>query len=108
MRSGEPSHFLRPLTHPSRHQAPVTQVERLVSGSWASYAALEVSMKYKIAIHKSEEGYSVSVPGLPGCWSQGATELEALENIREAIRDYLAVVDEQLKGEEVREVEITV
>jgi predicted RNase H-like HicB family nuclease len=65
-------------------------------------------MKYKIAIHKSDEGYSVSVPGLPGCWSQGATEPEALENIRDAIREYLAVVEEQLKGEEVREVEITV
>ena len=65
-------------------------------------------MKYKIAIHKSAEGYSVSVPGLPGCWSQGATEPEALANIRDAIREYLAVVDEQLQGEEVREVEITV
>ena len=65
-------------------------------------------MKYKIAIHKSDEGFSVSVPGLPGCWSQGTTEPEALENIRDAIRDYLAVVEEQLKGEEVREVEITV
>ena len=65
-------------------------------------------MKYKIAIHKSDEGYSVSVPGLPGCWSQGATEPEALENIRDAIQEYLAVVEEQLKGEEVREVEITV
>lgn len=29
-------------------------------------------MKYKIALRKSEEGYNVSVPGLPGCWSQGA------------------------------------
>lgn len=65
-------------------------------------------LKYKIAIHKSDEGYSVSVPGLPGCWSQGATESEALENIRDAIREYLAVVEEQLKGEEVREVEINV
>ncbi len=65
-------------------------------------------MKYKIAIHKSDEGFSVSVPGLPGCWSQGATEAEALENIRDAIREYLSVVEEQLKGEEVREVEITV
>ena len=64
-------------------------------------------MKYKIAIHKSEEGFSVSVPGLPGCWSQGTTEPEALENIRDAIREYLAAVDEQLEGEEVREVEIT-
>jgi predicted RNase H-like HicB family nuclease len=65
-------------------------------------------MKYKIAIHESDEGFSVSVPGLPGCWSQGATEAEALENIREAIREYVSVVEEQLKGEEIREVEITV
>jgi predicted RNase H-like HicB family nuclease len=65
-------------------------------------------MKYKIAIHESDEGFSVSVPGLPGCWSQGATEQEALDNVRDAIREYLAVVNEQLQGEEVREVEITV
>lgn len=65
-------------------------------------------MKYKIAIHKSDEGYSISVPGLPGCWSQGTTEPEALENIRDAIREYLSVVDEQLEGEEIREVEVTV
>ena len=65
-------------------------------------------MKYKIAIHESDEGYSVSVPGLPGCWSQGNSELEALDNIREAIREYLSVVDEHLRGEKVREVEITV
>jgi predicted RNase H-like HicB family nuclease len=65
-------------------------------------------MKYRIALHKSEEGYSVSVPGLPGCWSQGATEEEALDNIRDAIREYLSVVDEQLRGEDVREVEILV
>jgi predicted RNase H-like HicB family nuclease len=63
-------------------------------------------MKYRIALHKSEEGYSVSVPGLPGCWSQGSTEQEALENIREAIREYLAVVDEQLRGTDVREIEV--
>ena len=65
-------------------------------------------MKYKIAIHESDEGFSVSVPGLPGCWSQGATEQDALDNVRDAIREYLAVVNEQLQGEEVREVEITV
>lgn len=65
-------------------------------------------MKYRIALHKSEEGYGVSVPGLPGCWSQGATEKEALENIRDAIREYLSVVDEQLRGEDVREIEVTV
>jgi predicted RNase H-like HicB family nuclease len=65
-------------------------------------------MKYRIAVHKSEEGYSVSVPGFPGCRSQGASEKEALENIKDAIRDHLAVVDEQLRGEDVREVEVTV
>jgi predicted RNase H-like HicB family nuclease len=45
---------------------------------------------------------------MPGCWSQGATEDEAVENIRDAIREYLSVVDEQLRGEDVREIEVTV
>ena len=38
-------------------------------------------MRYRIALYESEEGFAVSVPGLPGCWSQGATEDEAIENI---------------------------
>jgi predicted RNase H-like HicB family nuclease len=63
-------------------------------------------MQYKVALHRSDEGYAASVPGLPGCWSQGATEAEALENIRIAIVEYLSVVDEQLRGEDVRVVEI--
>lgn len=63
-------------------------------------------MKYKIALRKSEEGYSVSVPGLPGCWSQGATEEEAIRNIRDAIQEYLAARDELLEGAVVREVEV--
>ena len=50
-------------------------------------------MKYKVALQHSDEGFSVSVPGLPGCWSQGDTEKEALENIEVAIRDYLAARD---------------
>jgi predicted RNase H-like HicB family nuclease len=65
-------------------------------------------MKYRIAIRQSEEGYSVSVPGLPGCWSEGTTEEEAIENVREAIREYLAVIDEQLSEPDVRTVEIAV
>jgi predicted RNase H-like HicB family nuclease len=65
-------------------------------------------MKYKISLRQSEEGFSVSVPGLPGCWSQGSTEAEALENIKQAILDYLAVVEENLIGSDVREVEIGV
>ncbi len=63
-------------------------------------------MKYKIALTRSDEGVSVSVPGLPGCWSQGATETEALSSIRDAIVDYLAVRDELLSDADVREVEV--
>ncbi|MBM3724869.1 MAG: type II toxin-antitoxin system HicB family antitoxin [Acidobacteria bacterium] len=63
-------------------------------------------MKYPVALIRSEEGYSVSCPGLPGCWSQGKTEEEALENIKDAIQEYIAVA-RQLGGErELREVEI--
>ena len=62
-------------------------------------------MKYKVALSKSDEGYSVSVPGLPGCWSQGQTEQEALANIEEAIREYLEVAKEQLNEGEMREVD---
>ena len=62
-------------------------------------------MTYKVVLNRSEEGYSVSCPGLPGCWSQGATEEEALENIRDAIQEYLAVVNETVSGD-VREVEV--
>lgn len=65
-------------------------------------------MKYKVALRSTEEGFSVSVPGLPGCWSQGTTEAEALENIEDAIREYLAIVADQLKEAEVREVEVAV
>jgi predicted RNase H-like HicB family nuclease len=65
-------------------------------------------MNYKVRLQKSEEGYSVSCPGLPGCWSQGETEEEAVENIQDAIREYLDAVDELVKGDDVREIEVTV
>jgi predicted RNase H-like HicB family nuclease len=65
-------------------------------------------MKYRVVLQKSEEGYAVSVPGLPGCWSQGSTEQEALQNIQDAIREYLAAVQEELSGLDVREIEIAV
>ncbi len=63
-------------------------------------------MKYKIVLQKTDEGYSVSCPGLPGCWSQGATESEAMANIQDAIQEYLAAVNDSLRGADVREVEI--
>ena len=65
-------------------------------------------MKYKVALKKSKEGYSVSCPGLPGCWSQGQTEHEALENIQEAIREYLEAVAMTSKGSKIREVEVLI
>jgi predicted RNase H-like HicB family nuclease len=65
-------------------------------------------MNYKVRLQESEEGFSVSCPGLPGCWSQGGTEEEALENIKIAIQEYLAAVDELVRDEDVREVEVVV
>ena len=63
-------------------------------------------MKYKIALHRSDEGITVSVPALPGCWSEGDTEEEAMVNIRDAIQEYLAALEDRLQGAEVREVEV--
>ena len=63
-------------------------------------------MRYKIALLKTDEGYSVSVPGLPGCWSQGTTEQEAIQNIQHAIQEYLSVRDDLLEGAIVREVDV--
>jgi predicted RNase H-like HicB family nuclease len=63
-------------------------------------------MNYKVVIHESDEGFSVSCPGLPGCWSQGASEAEALENIQDAIQEYLAAIDDLIVGQDVREVRV--
>lgn len=60
-------------------------------------------MRYKIALRRSDEGYSVSVPGLPGCWSEGATEDEAITNIETAIREYLEVAGDPEDNVEVVE-----
>ena len=63
-------------------------------------------MKYKVVLHESEEGYAVSCPALPGCWSQGESEVDALENIQDAIQEYLAAIDDMTRDAQVREVEI--
>ena len=48
-------------------------------------------MEFKISLYPSEVGFAVSVPSLPGCWSQGETEVEAMGNIKVAIQEYLGV-----------------
>jgi len=65
-------------------------------------------MTYRVVLQHSEDGYSVSCPGLPGCWSQGATEVEALENIRSAIQDYLAAVEDLTQDADTRLVEVAI
>jgi len=63
-------------------------------------------MQYEVIVKNTEEGYSVSCPGLPGCWSQGETEEDALENIKDAIHEYLLAIKESHKNEDTRVVEV--
>jgi len=51
-------------------------------------------MKYRVMLIESDQGFAVCCPAMPGCWSQGRTEAEALENIQDAIRNYLEVREE--------------
>jgi predicted RNase H-like HicB family nuclease len=63
-------------------------------------------MTYKVVLTRTDEGYSINCPTLPGCWSDGKTEEEALENIKEAIQMYLEVIADNSKGTDVREVQV--
>ena len=63
-------------------------------------------MKYTVIFHRTEEGISVPVPGLPGCWSEGNTKEEALENIQDVIQKYLAAVKEMNRNKETHEIEV--
>jgi len=47
------------------------------------------SLRYRVALHRAQGCYFVHVIDLPGCFSRGATEVEAIENARSAIRAYL-------------------
>jgi len=62
---------------------------------------------YRVALRRSEEGFSVSCPGLPGCWSQGTTEEEALANIQIAIREYVEAAEELAREDDSRIIEVT-
>ena len=46
-------------------------------------------MNYSVTLVESEEGFAVWCDELPGCCSQGTTREEALQNIRDAIREYM-------------------
>ncbi|MBI5190617.1 MAG: type II toxin-antitoxin system HicB family antitoxin [Nitrospirae bacterium] len=62
-------------------------------------------MILKIVLEPSDEGgYTVYVPSLPGCISEGDTEQEALSNIREAIELYLAPTDDDVLIDDEAEV----
>lgn len=65
-------------------------------------------MKYLSVIHKSKYGYDIHVPALPGCHSQGKTKREAIENIRDAVLTYLAMAENELRGAEIREIEVAI
>lgn len=71
------------------------------------YPLIKLSMKYTVQLRKSEEGYAVWCPGLPGCWSQEETEEEALENIKDAIKIYLETVEELTKNQITRMVDVS-
>jgi len=51
-------------------------------------------MQYMVKPERTDKGHAVWCPGLPGCWSLGATKEEALENIEDAMQTYLATVEE--------------
>jgi predicted RNase H-like HicB family nuclease len=61
-------------------------------------------VRYTVSLLQTDEGFSVWVPGLPGCASQGQTEGEALDNIRDAISEYLYAAEELSAGTQQREV----
>jgi len=63
-------------------------------------------MRYSVVINKTEYGYDVHCPMLPGCHSQGDTLEEAIENIKDAIKTYLQMIAEETKDATVYEVEV--
>ena len=71
---------------------------------------LKVNMKLQVILEPSDEGgYTVYVPALPGCISEGDDVNEALENIQEAIELYLEPVETDIVGNQdliVRELTI--
>lgn len=65
-----------------------------------------LNMRYKVKLNKTKIGYAIWCPALPGCWTLGETEEEALENIKDAIKVYLENVEELTHNAEARYVEV--
>ncbi len=65
-----------------------------------------MSRKFYVTLLEHEEGVSVSCPELSGCHSQGETVEEALENISDAIREYVEVFGLPEAKYQVRELEL--
>lgn len=65
-------------------------------------------MTYRVVFIKTEEGFAVSCPALRGCHSQGRTREEAVANIRDAIREWLAAEGDEHAVFDVTEEEVTV
>ena len=63
-------------------------------------------MKYAVVINKSIYGFDVHCPALPGCHSQGDTFEKAIENIKDAIKTYLQMIEEETKGSTIYHIEI--
>jgi len=63
------------------------------------------TFKVSIVVEKDKNGYYAYCPELQGCYSQGDTYEEAVENIRDAIK--LHIEDKLAEGEEIPQSEIT-
>jgi len=65
-------------------------------------------MRYRVVLVQSDEGFAVSCPALRGCHSQGATKEEAIQNITDAIREWLAAESDEQAGLTITETEVAV
>ena len=69
-----------------KDESPVVTFAR----SFLMHDDIGKEIRVEVVFIHSEEGWSVSVPSLPGCHSQGTTEAEAIDNIKSAVQEYLA------------------
>lgn len=73
----------------------------ICTGQAQHYNAAMAHLNLPVVIESDEDGCFVSCPALQGCYSQGATYEEAIENIKDAIR--LHIEDRLSDGEEIPE-----